>query len=103
LRSMHGISNLAAAAFRCSTTGQSRREQVHATSSCRVKTAGIPTGVHRASLERDPIDNTHSHAYTAWRNMGRLRLQPQRNTLNCRMPAPLQLLCSRVWLGVRDG
>ena len=37
---------------------------------CEVTITGIPAGVKRVLLEHYRIDETHSNAYTAWKNMG---------------------------------
>lgn len=69
----------------------------------KVTVTGIPPGVKRVLLEHYRIDDTHSNAYTAWKNMG----SPQSPTLDqyarLRAAGQLQLLTSPTWLDVDDG
>ncbi len=65
--------------------------------------SGIPAGVDKVLLEHYRIDETHSNAYTAWKNMG----SPQSPTLEqyaqLKAAGQLQLLTSPVWLDVDQG
>ncbi len=64
---------------------------------------GIPAGVKRVLLEHYRIDETHSNAFTAWKNLG--APQPPAADENSKLKAAgqLQLLRSPTWLDVAGG
>lgn len=68
-----------------------------------LKVAGIPVEVRRVLVHEYRIDETHSNAYTAWKEMG----SPQEPTADqyTRLKAVegLQLLHSPIWLDIQAG
>ncbi len=68
-----------------------------------VTVSGIPSDIGRVLLQHYRIDNTHSNAYTVWKEMG----SPQQPTIEqyarLQAVAGLQLLTSPQWMDVVDG
>ena len=65
--------------------------------------SGIPAGVKRVLLEHYRIDETHSNAYTAWKNMGSPQSPTPEQYAQLKAAGQLQLLTSPVWLDVDNG
>jgi xylan 1,4-beta-xylosidase len=68
-----------------------------------VTVTGIPPGVKRVLLEHFRIDETHSNAYTAWKNMGSPQAPTQEQYAQLKAAGQLQLLTSPAWLDVTHG
>ena len=68
-----------------------------------VTVAGIPAGVKRVLLEHYRIDETHSNAYAAWKNMGSPQAPTPEQYAELKAAGQLQLLTSPTWLDVADG
>jgi xylan 1,4-beta-xylosidase len=68
-----------------------------------VAVAGLPAGVTRVLLERDRIDDTHSNAYTVWKQMGSPESPTPEQYATLRAAGQLQTLTSPEWLDVHDG
>lgn len=68
-----------------------------------VTVTGIPAGVKRVLLEHYRIDDTHSNAYTAWKNMGSPQSPTPDQYAQLKASGQLQLLASPTWLDVDDG
>lgn len=64
---------------------------------------GIPAGVTRVLLERDRIDDTHSDAYTVWKQMGSPESPTPEQYAKLKAAGQLQTLTSPEWLDVQDG
>jgi xylan 1,4-beta-xylosidase len=68
-----------------------------------VKISGLPHDVKQVLVEHFRIDDTHSNAYTIWKEMG----SPQKPTTaqyeQLQASAGLQLLTSPAWMDVVDG
>jgi xylan 1,4-beta-xylosidase len=69
----------------------------------RVTVTGIPAGVKRVLLEHYRIDETHSNAYTAWKNMGSPQSPTPDQYAQLKAAGQLQLLASPTWLDVNQG
>jgi xylan 1,4-beta-xylosidase len=69
----------------------------------RVTVTGIPAGVKRVLLEHYRIDETHSNAYTAWKNMGSPQSPTPDQYAQLKAAGQLQLLTSPTWLDVAEG
>ena len=65
--------------------------------------SGIPAGVDKVLLEHYRIDETHSNAYTAWKNMGSPQSPTPEQYAQLKAAGQLQLLTSPVWLDVDQG
>jgi xylan 1,4-beta-xylosidase len=65
-----------------------------------VTVTGIPAGVRRVLLEHYRIDETHSNAYTAWKNMGSPQSPAPDQYAQLKASGQLQLLTSPAWLEV---
>ena len=65
--------------------------------------SGIPAGVTKVLLEHYRIDETHSNAYTAWKNMGSPQSPTSEQYAQLKAAGQLQLLTSPVWLDVDNG
>jgi len=65
--------------------------------------SGIPVGVQRVLLEHYRIDETHSNAYTAWRNMGSPQSPTPEQYARLKAAGQLELLTSPAWLDVHEG
>jgi xylan 1,4-beta-xylosidase len=68
-----------------------------------VAVAGLPAGVTRVLLERDRIDDTHSNAYTVWKQMGSPESPTPEQVATLKAAGQLQTLTSPEWLDVHDG
>ena len=68
-----------------------------------IAVTGIPAGVKRVLLEHYRIDETHSNAYTAWKNMGSPQAPTPEQYAELKAAGQLQLLASPAWLDVDDG
>ncbi len=64
---------------------------------------GIPAGIRRVLVENYRIDQTHSNAYTAWKQMGSPQDPTPAQYAKLRSEEGLQLLTSPEWAGVKDG
>jgi xylan 1,4-beta-xylosidase len=69
----------------------------------RVTVTGIPAGVKKVMLEHFRIDETHSNAYTAWKNMGSPQSPTPDQYAQLKAAGQLQLLTSPTWLDVDEG
>jgi xylan 1,4-beta-xylosidase len=69
----------------------------------KVTVSGIPAGVKRVLLEHYRIDETHSNAYTAWKNMGSPQSPTPEQYAQLKAAGQLQLLDSPTWLDVDEG
>jgi xylan 1,4-beta-xylosidase len=68
-----------------------------------VTVSGIPAGVKRVLLEHYRIDDTHSNAYTAWKNMGSPQSPTPDQYVQLKAAGQLQLLNSPQWVDVTAG
>jgi len=68
-----------------------------------VAIAGIPAGVKRVQLEDFRIDETHSNAFTAWKQMGSPQTPTAEQYAQLKAAGQLQLLGSPEWVDVADG
>lgn len=68
-----------------------------------VTIAGIPAGVKRVLLEHYRIDETHSNAYTVWKQMGSPQSPTAEQYTRLRNAGQLELLSSPEWLDVDQG
>jgi xylan 1,4-beta-xylosidase len=69
----------------------------------RVTVTGIPAGVKKVLLEHYRIDETHSNASTAWKNMGSPGSPTPEQYADLKQAGQLQLLTSPTWLDVDHG
>ena len=68
-----------------------------------VTISGIPEGVHRVLLQHYRIDDTHSNAYTIWKQMGSPQSPTPEQYAQLRRAGQLELLTSPQWLDVTNG
>jgi len=68
-----------------------------------ITVSGIPAGVNKVLFEHYRIDDTHSNAYTAWKNMGSPQSPTPEQYAELKAAGQLQLLSSPAWLDVDDG
>jgi xylan 1,4-beta-xylosidase len=68
-----------------------------------ITVSGIPAGVKRVMLEHYRIDDSHSNAYTAWKNMGSPQSPTPDQYAQLKAAGQLQLLNSPAWLDVDEG
>jgi xylan 1,4-beta-xylosidase len=68
-----------------------------------VAVSGVPAGVTRVLLQRDRIDDTHSNAYTVWKQMGSPESPTPEQYAQLKAAGQLQTLTSPEWLDVHDG
>ena len=68
-----------------------------------VTVTGIPAGVKRVLLQHYRIDETHSNAYTAWKNLGSPQSPTPDQYVQLKAAGQLQLLGSPARLDVHDG
>ena len=68
-----------------------------------LKVAGLPTGAHRVLVQHYRIDETHSNAYTVWKQMGSPQQPTTEQYQQLKAAAGLQLLGPPVWADVSDG
>jgi xylan 1,4-beta-xylosidase len=69
----------------------------------KVGIAGIPAGVKRVLLEHYRIDDTHSNAYTVWKQMGSPQSPTAEQYARLKQSGQLELLTSPEWLDVSAG
>ena len=69
----------------------------------KVTISGIPSGVNRVLLQHYRIDETHSNAYTVWKQMGSPQATSPEQYARLKDAGQLELLSSPEWLDVRDG
>jgi len=62
--------------------------------------AGVPAGVHRVLVQQFRIDETHSNAYTVWKQMGSPQQPTTEQYERLKDAAGLQLLDAPVWAEV---
>ncbi len=72
-------------------------------SDVQVTVTGIPSGVKRVLLQHYRIDETHSNAYTAWKNMGSPQSPTSDQYAQLKAAGQLQLLNSPARLDVDEG
>ena len=63
----------------------------------------MPAGVKKVLLEHYRIDETHSNAYTAWKNMGSPQSPTPEQYASLKAAGQLQLLTSPAWIDVDNG
>lgn len=68
-----------------------------------VTIAGIPAGVKRVLLQHYRIDDTHSNAYTVWKEMASPQSPTAEQYARLKEAGQLELLSSPVWLDVSGG
>jgi xylan 1,4-beta-xylosidase len=68
-----------------------------------ITVSGIPIGVKKVLLEHYRIDETHSNAYTTWKNMGSPQSPTPEQYAQLKAAGQLQLLTSPAWLDVDNG
>ena len=64
---------------------------------------GIPADVHRVMLQHFRVDQTHSNAYTVWKQMGSPQKPTAQQYAELQAAGQLQLLSSPEWLDVSHG
>jgi xylan 1,4-beta-xylosidase len=64
---------------------------------------GIPAGVHRVLLQHYRIDDTHSNAYTVWKQMNSPQHPTAEQYARLKEAGQLELLDSPQWLDVTNG
>ncbi|WP_109487301.1 GH39 family glycosyl hydrolase [Occallatibacter savannae] len=74
-----------------------------APASVKVSVTGIPAGVSRVLLQHYRIDETHSNAYTVWKQMGSPQSPTPEQYARLTAAGHLELLSSPQWVDVRDG
>ena len=74
-----------------------------ASSRIEVTIAGVPAGVTRVLLEQYRIDDTHSDAYTAWKQMGSPDAPTAEQYAELKNAGQLQILKSPEWIDVHNG
>jgi xylan 1,4-beta-xylosidase len=67
-----------------------------------VDVAGIPVGVKRVLLQHYRIDETHSNAYTVWKQMGSPQSPTPEQYGRLKQAGQLELLSSPEWLDVSE-
>jgi xylan 1,4-beta-xylosidase len=72
-------------------------------SDVQITISGIPAGVNKVLLEHYRIDETHSNAYTAWKNMGSPQSPTPDQYAQLKAAGQLQLLSSPAWIDVDNG
>lgn len=65
--------------------------------------AGLPTGTHRVLVQHYRIDETHSNAYTVWKQMGSPQQPTAEQYQQLKAAAALQLLGPPIWADVNNG
>jgi xylan 1,4-beta-xylosidase len=68
-----------------------------------LKVAGVPAGVHRVLVHEYRIDETHSNAYSAWKQMGSPQQPTAEQYATLKAVQGLQLLRSPTWIDTKDG
>jgi len=69
----------------------------------KVTVAGIPSGVKRVLLQHYRIDETHSNAYTVWKQMGSPQSPSSEQYARLKQAGQLELVNSPNWLDVNSG
>ena len=69
----------------------------------RVTILGIPQGVKRVLLDHYRIDETHSNAYTVWKQMGSPQSPTPEQYARLKQAGQLELLTSPEWVEVNGG
>jgi xylan 1,4-beta-xylosidase len=69
----------------------------------RVTVRGVPAGVKKVLLEHYRIDETHSNAFTVWKQMGSPQAPTAEQTPQLKAAGQLELLTSPEWVDVADG
>jgi xylan 1,4-beta-xylosidase len=69
----------------------------------RVAIAGVPAGVKKVLVEHYRIDETHSNAFAAWRQMGSPRTPAADEYARLKAAGQLELLDSPAWMDVTGG
>jgi xylan 1,4-beta-xylosidase len=72
-------------------------------SDIQITVSGIPAGVNKVLLEHYRIDETHSNAYTSWKNMGSPQSPTPEQYASLKAAGQLQLLNSPTWIDVDNG
>jgi xylan 1,4-beta-xylosidase len=67
-----------------------------------LKVTGVPAGAHRVLVREYRIDETHSNAYTAWKEMGSPQQPTAEQYAKLKEAEGLQLLASPTWVDVKD-
>ena len=68
-----------------------------------LKVAGIPSSIHRVLVHEYRIDETHSNAYTAWKEMGSPQQPTAEQYKKLKEAEGLQLIKSPQWVDAKDG
>ena len=68
-----------------------------------VKLSGLPADLKKVLVQHYRIDDTHSNAYTLWKEMGSPQKPTTEQYAQLKAVAGLQLLTSPVWMDVVDG
>jgi xylan 1,4-beta-xylosidase len=68
-----------------------------------VTIAGLPASVHRVLLQHYRIDDGHSNAYTAWKDMGSPQDPTPEQHARLEAAGQLQLLDSPRWITAEQG
>jgi xylan 1,4-beta-xylosidase len=68
-----------------------------------VELAGLPASATRVLIEHFRIDDTHSNAYTVWKEMGSPQQPTTQQYEQLKAQAGLQLLTSPAWKNVTGG
>ena len=68
-----------------------------------VHVAGIPPGVRRILVRHYRIDDTHSNAYTVWKEMGSPQQPTAEQYARLKAVEGLELLDSPTWMDTKDG
>jgi xylan 1,4-beta-xylosidase len=71
--------------------------------SVQVTITGVPAGVKKVLLQHYRIDETHSNAYTVWKQMGSPQNPTPEQYARLKAAGQLELLKSPQWLDVYDG
>jgi len=68
-----------------------------------ITVTGFPPGVRKVLLEHYRIDETHSNAYTVWKNMGSPQSPTPEQYAELKAAGQLELLTSPEWVAVAGG
>lgn len=71
--------------------------------SVQVTITGVPAGVKKVLLQHYRIDETHSNAYTVWKQMGSPQNPTPQQYAQLKAAGQLELLSSPEWLDVTNG
>jgi len=72
-------------------------------SSVSLSISGLPDNVHRVLVQHYRIDDTHSNAYTVWKQMGSPQQPTTEQYAQLQASAGLQLLTAPLWAEVANG